>query len=93
MDHRVRAIQIADFDNVAVVVDIAAAGASVIYGAGSTVRATEDVPLGHKIALLDIGCGQAIIKYGEVIGRASQPITAGAHVHVNNVMSTRVGKR
>ena len=48
-----------------------------------------DIPFGHKIALLDIAAGGKVLKYAEVIGIASQPIAAGEHVHVHNVESIR----
>jgi altronate dehydratase small subunit len=50
---------------------------------------SEDIAFGHKFALIDIREGGDIIKYGEVIGRASEPITAGDWVHVHNCESTR----
>src|SRR5262252_4515153 len=43
------------------------------------------VGLGHKLALRDIKKGEAILKYGQIIGFASQDIPAGSHVHVHNV--------
>lgn len=46
---------------------------------------TQDIPAGHKVALTDIRPGQAIVKYGAVIGYATAPITPGSHVHVHNV--------
>jgi altronate dehydratase small subunit len=33
--------------------------------------------------------GEAIVKYGEVIGRATQQIILGKHVHIHNVESLR----
>jgi len=54
-----------------------------------TVRVTEDIPLGHKIAMRDIPAGQQVIKYGRVIGKAVQPIPQGAHVHTHNLKSIR----
>lgn len=53
------------------------------------VKATQDVPLGHKIALMDIAQGSDVIKYGRSIGEATQDITAGQHVHTQNVKSQR----
>ncbi len=35
------------------------------------------VPMGHKIATTDIGEGESIIRYGQVIGYATQPIRKG----------------
>jgi altronate hydrolase len=43
------------------------------------------VGLGHKLAIADIGPGEAIIKFGQTIGFAAEMIPAGSHVHVHNV--------
>lgn len=42
------------------------------------------VQFGHKVALTDIAAGDAVVKYGVVIGHATQPIVKGEHVHVHN---------
>jgi len=42
------------------------------------------VPFGHKVALRSIATGESVIKYGTVIGIATEPIAAGDHVHVHN---------
>ena len=49
------------------------------------VRTRESVSAGHKVALKDFAAGEPIIKLGQPIGVASEPILAGAHVHVHNV--------
>lgn len=49
----------------------------------------EDIEKGHKFALKDIEKGQQVIKYGEVIGRATADIRAGQHIHSHN-MSTNL---
>ena len=54
-----------------------------------TIKATQDIPLGHKVALKDIADGADVIKYGRAIGAASQAITTGQHVHTQNVKSKR----
>jgi altronate dehydratase small subunit len=48
------------------------------------------VPFGHKIAITGIKKGDKVIKYGEVIGNASQDIEPGDYVHVHNVKSNRM---
>jgi (2R)-sulfolactate sulfo-lyase subunit alpha len=53
------------------------------------IHSREPIPLGHKIALLDIAAGDSIIKYGHDIGRAVEPIGTGYHVHVHNVKTRR----
>jgi altronate hydrolase len=52
---------------------------------GGTVTAASRIGLGHKMALVPIPKGQAIRKYGQVIGFASRDIAPGEHVHVHNV--------
>jgi len=47
------------------------------------------IPFGHKVSLCDVDAGDDIVKYGEVIGKASRNIKAGEHVHVHNVESIR----
>ena len=42
---------------------------------------------GHKLAIKDIKAGEEIIKYGEVIGRATIDIKTGEWVHSHNMKS------
>jgi galactarate dehydratase len=41
----------------------------------------EQVPEAHKVALVDVAEGEAIVRYGVVIGHARQPIARGSWVH------------
>jgi altronate hydrolase len=43
------------------------------------------VNLGHKFALVPIPKGSAVLKYGQIIGFASENIEPGQHVHVHNL--------
>ena len=43
------------------------------------------IPRNHKMASRPIAAGEAVRKYAQVIGYASEDIPAGAHVHVQNV--------
>ena len=54
------------------------------------VAPNQAVPFGHKLAIIGIKKGDQVIKYGEVIGNASQDIEVGDHVHVHNVKSNRM---
>ena len=54
-----------------------------------TVKAIQDIPLGHKIALASIDQGMTVKKYGESIGKAVVSIKPGEHVHVHNLKSAR----
>ncbi|SVB17916.1 uncharacterized protein METZ01_LOCUS170770 [marine metagenome] len=49
------------------------------------VIAQANIPAGHKIALTEIQVGDAIRKYNQTIGFASQPIHCGDHVHTHNI--------
>src|SRR5450830_789489 len=43
------------------------------------------IPAGHKIASHAIAPGQAVRRYNQIIGFASQAIAAGEHVHTHNL--------
>ena len=45
------------------------------------------VPSGHKVARRAIAQGEFVIKYGEIIGRATQDIAPGEWVHTHNLRS------
>lgn len=45
----------------------------------------EGVGAGHKIARTDIASGAAVVKFGQVIGYATQDISVGEHVHSHNI--------
>lgn len=49
------------------------------------VRPLARIPRGHKMALRDIARGDAVTKYGQTIGFATDDIAAGAHVHTQNL--------
>ena len=53
------------------------------------VPSTNDVPLGHKIALKDLKVGDTIFKYGHDIGKVVKEIKKGEHVHVHNVKTKK----
>ena len=52
-------------------------------------KVQENIQFGHKFAMKAINKGQDVVKYGEVIGQATQDIGEGQHVHVHNVESLR----
>ncbi|MDQ3702156.1 MAG: UxaA family hydrolase [Chloroflexota bacterium] len=79
-------------DNVATALVEIPAGTTVAVeqeGQQTTVTVGTVVPFGHKLAQSAIPRGQPVIKYGEVIGLATQDIAPGEHVHVHNVESQR----
>jgi altronate dehydratase len=50
-------------------------------------KLNQNIPLGHKFALLNIKKGELIKKYGEIIGVATQDIKEGDWIHIHNVKS------
>jgi altronate hydrolase len=78
------AVHLRPADNVAVAARPLQAGLEVADN-GHALKLGGRVGLGHKFALRDIRKGEAILKYGQIIGFASQDIPAGSHVHVHNV--------
>jgi arabinonate dehydratase len=71
-------------DNIVVARVPLAAGAEVRV-AGRTLRVRQAIPAGHKMALESIPPGGMVRRYGQSIGRASQAIEAGSHVHTHNL--------
>ena len=71
-------------DDVAVVTRDVPAG-TVLEHAGGELVVGRAVPRGHKVAVRPLASGDAVHKYGQVIGRATAPIAPGDHVHVHNL--------
>ena len=53
------------------------------------VEVKADVPIGHKVALVDLIEGDTAIKYGEDIGRFVGAVARGRHVHTHNLKTKR----
>lgn len=86
------AIILNEKDNVATAVQTLKAGQRTVIRLGREMQyliLAEDIPYGHKFAVRNIQKGEEILKYGEVIGRATAEILTGSHVHVQNVESLR----
>jgi (2R)-sulfolactate sulfo-lyase subunit alpha len=49
----------------------------------------QDIPLGHKVALVDIAEGEDVLEYGVRTAIAKADIKKGEYVHVHNVRSAR----
>jgi altronate hydrolase len=71
-------------DTVAVLKQSVCAGTE-LAGDAVQVKLLSDVPAGHKIALRAVAEGEAVLKYGQVIGFASRPIAPGEHIHGHNL--------
>ena len=69
-------------DNVVVARMALAPGTPVDGGGPETLG---PIPPGHKVATAPIRRGEAVRKYDQIIGLATQDIAAGEHVHVQNL--------
>ncbi|MFM9940977.1 MAG: UxaA family hydrolase [Hyphomicrobiaceae bacterium] len=66
-------------DNVIVAVDAVPQG---ITARGVT--AAHRIPKGHKMAAVKIAKGEPVLKFGQIIGFATEDILPGTHVHTQN---------
>ena len=79
---------ISDRDNVGTALESIDAGQPLTVG-DRTIVARQPIPRGHKVAVLAIAAGEAVVKYGSAIGLATAEIPPGAHVHTHNLSSSR----
>ena len=82
-----KAILLDEKDNVATCTSAAKKGDAIKILGGAEIICLEDIPIWHKVALKDIGKGEKIFKYGEIIGEASIDIAAGGWVSHENIFS------
>ena len=54
-----------------------------------SIQSKDEIPLGHKIAMVDLNEGDTILKYGHDIGKVVTNIKKGEHVHVHNVKTKK----
>jgi hypothetical protein len=82
------ALVISERDNVATALEALEPGRQLDLANGRVI-VRDRIPAGHKVALVTIAAGAAVIKYGSPIGIALADISAGAHAHTHNIASTR----
>ena len=86
------AIMLTARDNVATALRDLASGEMAVVGVMDETRRVaicEPIAFGHKFAVAPVYKGDLILKYGEVIGRATRDIPTGGHAHVHNIESLR----
>jgi altronate dehydratase len=72
-------------DNVAIALEDIQQGENVCLSDSRNFAALTDIPYSHKVALIDIALNAEVIKYGEIIGEAKEPITKGGWLHTHNL--------
>ncbi len=71
-------IRVNKSDNVGIIVDSDGAAAGTLAPSGLAVR--ERIPQSHKIALARIDTGEAVTRYGQIIGHATRIVEPGSWV-------------
>ena len=82
-----RAIRISPRDNVVIAVNTIPVDSIVEVPGYDEVRTNQEIPLGHKIAILPIAKGEAVVRYGETICNSAQNIERGDWVHTHNTVT------
>ncbi len=72
-------------DQVAIAKASLSAGAVLGLPGGDAVTVRQFIPAGHKVALEAVPAQEAVRRYGQIIGFATQPIAPGDHVHSHNL--------
>ncbi|MDR0998219.1 MAG: UxaA family hydrolase [Treponema sp.] len=75
----IRTIKVNAGDNVLIPVENMPQGGEIRNGE-TRLRALEDIPQGHKIALRDMGEGDPVIRYGVVLGCLTRNVRAGGRI-------------
>ncbi len=81
MSNEPKTIRLDPADNVSVALDALAAGDA---ESSAGVAALVTIPAGHKMAVEAIANGEAVRKFNQIIGFASEDIQPGQHIHTHN---------
>lgn len=81
---------LAEGDSVVVALRDVEPGERLRLATAETITASTFVPAGHKIAAVSLPAHAGVLKYGVEIGRTTQAVAAGAHVHTHNLESGRM---
>ncbi|MBQ2616572.1 MAG: UxaA family hydrolase [Synergistaceae bacterium] len=87
---KINALMIDETDNVVTCVEEVSAGSEVFYRKGDeilSVKALEDIPYCHKVALKDFEAGDDVIKYGESLGKTNVAVKKGGWLWDKNMHS------
>ncbi len=87
----IEAVMLNPGDNIGVAFVNLKPGADVkIYSREVWIKLAEPIPYQHKFSVTRIDSGKKIIKDGVVIGKATQNIEQGQHVHTYNMTGLRL---
>lgn len=88
--NKIAFLRINPADNVAVAIDMLAAGTTVVVD-GVEITLLEEIPAGHKFALQAFAADEHVVKYGYPIGHAREAIALGAWVNEKNIKTNLSG--
>lgn len=92
MGNKINSLKISENDSVVVVMEELKEGDTAKYKVGDEIREvklTQNVPIYHKVAIVNKKKGDLVYKYGQVIGKVTKDITIGQHVHTQNITGIR----
>jgi altronate dehydratase len=78
-------IQLHENDNVAIAKQDLKPDILLTHMKQPPIRLVDTIPAGHKITLTGLSAGEAVLRYGQVIGRAAVDLQPGQHVHTHNL--------
>lgn len=88
------AIALHEADSVATVLRPVAKGEDFVVGCPGKqiqLRAVDDIPIYHKVALTDLAADATVHKHGRWIGRTTTAVATGALVHIHNMTGRNAG--
>ena len=80
------AIHLHSSDNICVASEDLQSGDCVMVDE-ETVTVQQAIKMGHKVAIASVASGEAVRKYGQIIGFATQEIGPGDWVHSHNLVN------
>ncbi|GIM28444.1 D-galactarate dehydratase [Clostridium polyendosporum] len=92
MENNINSLMISEKDSVAVALEELNEGDAAKYKVSDEIREikiVQNVPIYHKFVIVDVKEGDFVYKYGQVIGKATQDIKIGQHLHTHNITGIR----
>lgn len=92
MENKINSLLINAKDSVAVAIEELEEGSIASYKNVKGIKEVniiQNIPIYHKFAITNIKAGELVYKYGQIIGKATQDIKIGQHIHTHNIVSIR----
>jgi altronate hydrolase len=78
-------VRLSPKDNCVVAVRSLSSGQTLVLDTGESLTVRQAIPPGHKVAIVSIAKEDSVVKYGWPIGRATENIEPGQHIHSHNL--------